>query len=678
MLVRNGKIWYSNCRKAEIYDEKRETVTTLKIKNSLLTLLFSALLAGELAVLADLAAAWQGMETQRTVFFGGIAVLTAAFFFIPCFTQKRLMGAAAGIPALIAVTAAVGFLFWKSFSTHAVYRDVDSGKAQLYAGRRVMLIVPHEDDEINVLGGVMEEYMEYGSELYPVFVTNGDYSGIAEERFAEAMAVAEYIGIPAENVTFLGYGDQWKEGGPHIYNAEPGMVMESHAGKTQTYGTQSHAAFREGRAYTVDHLMEDMEAVILKYRPDIIFCSDYDSHIDHKATSLVFEKVMGRILKAETEYRPAVFKGYAYKTAWKAEPDFYETNILSTKNVFGEPQWQRPEVYRWEERVRLPVDAGALSRSIYSSGIYQTLALHVSQGANAQANRVINGDRVFWKRETDSLCYDAVIQTSSASPEVLNDFMLTDNFDLADEKRLPYDGTWVPAAEDTQKWAVVSFSEPVDLSQIVLYDHPSEEHNVLDAVIRFDDGTEIRTGPLDPGGAASRIPAAKNGVSTFTVTLCEAEGNQAGLTEIEAYRDAPERDFHYIKIMDEEDNFVYDYWVSPDGKAEFGLYVYGDAATERRTVSSDNTRCKAVMEDDLLKVDCPVGEAAVITVSCGETGSSESIYVCNPGFFQRLQCRLGQKLEEIFLQGYLDGRYWNSMTYEILDIAKYKLADILP
>ena len=40
-----------------------------------------------------------------------------------------------------------------------------------------------------------------------------------------------------------------------------------------------------------------------------------------------FDKVMGALLKEHPEYKPVVYKAYAYGTAWEAEPDFYSENI---------------------------------------------------------------------------------------------------------------------------------------------------------------------------------------------------------------------------------------------------------------------------------------------------------------------------------------------------------------
>lgn len=649
-----------------------------KIKKILSGLFFSVILAAEITVLADLAFAWMGFYFSRMLYLGCLGGLTLLFSALSWFRGKKIWPVILGLPAVLAVMGLAIFLFWRSFSLNARYETVDAGKEQLYADRRVMLIVPHEDDEINILGGVMEEYVKYGSEVYLVFVTNGDFYGLAETRFAEAIAVAQYAGIPSENVVFLGYGDCWQEDGPHIYNAEPGQVVTSALGQTQTYGTQVKAAFREGRVYTIDNLMADLTDVILLYRPDTIFCSDYDIHIDHKATTLVFEKVMGQILKAEPDYRPEVYKGFAYTASWYSVADYFVPNIYSTVNVFAEPLNQQPAIYRWEDRIRLPVAASALSRSIRSSGLYEMLQLHDSQHAVNQADRVINGDRVVWQRRTDSFCYDAQIVASSGQVELLNDFMLLDNHRLVEEARMPCDGTWVPEAEDTRKTVWVSFPEPVDVSSIVLYDDPAEDQNVLDAVIRFEDGTGVTTGPLDPGGAATSIPVEKSQISGFTLILTDTEGERAGLTEIEAYPEESQDPFSYIKLMDGEENFVYDHWVDRKGSAVFQVYARGNAGENGYSLSWDNTLCSADWEKDMLLVECPAGEEMVLTVSCTGTGASDSIYIRNPGVFARMQCTLGQWIEKHLLQPASDTWYWESMTYELMDIVRYRIEKLIP
>ena len=643
-------------------------------KDRILALFFGAVLAGEAAVVLDFVLAWNGISMSVTAFLAAVLVLTAVPVLLPRVRGKHLMKLALVLNAAAVIAAAVLLAGWKEFRQEAVYRNVDSGKVQFYAGQRVMVIVPHEDDEINIAGGIMEQYTAYGSEVYPVFLTNGDGLTDAGTRFSEALAACGYMGIPGENVTFLGYGDQWQEGGPHLYNAQPGQVVKSLAGKTETYGTGAAAAFREGQAYTVDNLLDDLEAVILGCRPDVIYCSDYDSHIDHKATTLAFEKVMGKILREHPDYRPVVYKAFAYKSAWYAEADFYETNLGSTGDVFEEPYWQRPQVYRWEDRLRLPVKGDTLSRSVLSGGTYETLKCHASQDGMLQTARIVNSDKVFWQRKTTSLCYDALVQTSSGADTavLLTDFMLLENHDLVDGSHLPVDGTWVPERTDAEKQVTVTFPAAVDLKTVVLYDNPSEEDNVLAAQLLFEDGTVLETGALHPGGAATVIPVEKTQVTSFRVRLTVTEGESAGLTEIEAFPEEAPEERGFVKLMDAEGKFAYDYWVEPQGKGEFTLYCLGNVPREAEayTVSCANVDCSAVWKDGRLTVFCPEGESAVVTLSGGEDGPSDSIYVRNPGTAARLKCRLYQTLEETLFQGYCDGLHWSTATYKICDLLR--------
>lgn len=635
-----------------------------------------ALLALELLLLADFAVVYQGSVMSLSVAALLWLVLTAVSGLGFRGKPKQIMRIVLAIPAILVVVFAAGYLGWSTFRGNAGYQTVDAGKNQLFGDQKVMLVVPHQDDDLNILGGALEEYARYGSQLYPVFVTNGDYAGLTETRYQETVDVFASMGVPAENVIFLGYGDSWKEGGPHIYNAPSGQIMESHIGRTETYGTQVHSAYREGRAYTIDNLTEDLKSVILEYRPDVIFCSDYDHHIDHKAVTLLFDKVMGMLLKEHPDYTPVVYKSYAYGTAWEAEADYYADNILSTTNLFEEPYNQKPAVYRWEDRVRFPVAAETLSRSLFDSEAYARLAMYYSQGAQLMADRVINGDRVAWQRYTDSLCLHAGITVSSGQGELLNDFMLIDNCSLVEEDRQPYDGVWTPEQKDAEKKAAVNLKEMSDISVIVLYDHPSEEHNVKNARIVFDNGTVLETGALDAGGAATSILADQKDVSAFTVTLLETQGELAGLSEIEAFETEPQPDGPFLKMTDREGNFLYDYMTAPDGAGEIHVYTHGDLPelTEQNYhIGTDNDSARAVLEDGVIKVSCPAGESFVLNVTCGGAGLSDSIIVRNPGKLTRVWQDLWQGMEKEVYSWYSAGTWHRLLLPSAFEKISYVL-----
>lgn len=599
-------------------------------------MLFSVLVAFTMTMLVDLVLVlnFRALSMVRfAVVLLGCFLLSLGISAIGGKTCRLVVG---GLSVAVWMLVAAGFLCWNDVAAQLDYVAADNGKAEMYGSHRVMLLVPHQDDDINVLGGVIEEYVKYGSEVIVVFSTNGDYDGLSETRMKEAVNALSAMGVPEDHVVFLGYGDQWNPEGPHLYNAEPGTVMQSVFGRRETYGTDWHPAYNEGNSYTAEHFMEDLESVILEYLPDTLYCVDYDYHIDHKSLMLFFEKTMGRLLNAQTEYRPRVFKGYAYNTAWESEPDFYGENLKSTQNIFAEPYLQQPEVYRWEDRVRLPVHAENLSRSVLCSGAYEKLSMYASQGAGLYTPRVYKSDKVFWERRTDSLCHGAEIQASSGAAERLNNFMLLDNFCLTDKEYLPYDGVWIPEADDTSRQIRVTFAQPETVTMVSLYDHPDPSKNVKDAVISFDDGSYVQTGPLHPGGAETRFPVDARTVTSFTVTLLETEG-EAGLTEVAAYgSDAAA--VPVVKLMDRAENFLYDYWISPDGYQEFLLYTGAgmpEATSENYDLSCSNDSCSVSWQGDRIAVECPKGETCQISVVSKDGKVADTVFIQNPGSGER-------------------------------------------
>lgn len=633
-------------------------------------MLTAVLLSAELILLTDLITAAAGMPLSISRM-GLIWILTVAVVFAISWkvTVKGLLKASLLVAAAAALTAAVGYGAWYTFVKTDEYRDVDAGKEGIYGGRNVMVIVPHQDDEINILGGVIEEFVQYGSTVRIVYVTNGDAFGIGPTRLQEALDYGAYVGVPEENIIFLGYGDRWDPvRGMHIYNAEPGEVIPSVFGAERTYGIPEHPAYREGEAYTAENFLSHMESVILEYKPDMIFCSDYDDHIEHKALTLAFDKVMGRILGQQTQYRPLVFKGYAYSSAWYAEPDYYGANILSTKNVFEEPHCNRPAVYQWEKRLRFPVDAGTLDRSLVNSRAYGALAAHDSQEARYFAESVVNGDRVFWHRRTDSECILSEITVSSGNGAYLNDFMLIDNKDLWNQVD-PYDSVWIPETGDGERCVRITLPEARDLYSIVLYDHPSEEQNVLNARIAFEDGTQVETGALIVQGAATEIPVQKTDVKSFTLTLLETEGEDAGLTEIEAYTASSQGDFFFGKLMDPEGNFAYDYRMESSDTCLFTLYTAGDAG-DGFFARCDNEKILTEMTGKELRITCPSGESGTVSVYDGEGELLEGIFISCPGKMDVLHRNLAQTVEKV--AGF---RYRQTVVYRLGKLCREILAE---
>ena len=609
-------------------------------------ILFSAILAGEVCVAADLICMLFHVQMRPAVFAAIFAAAAVGLCLVRPLKNRVIISAALIVAAVFSAAGAGSFLLWKNLSEKAVYEDADNGKQKLFAGRNVMIFVPHQDDDMNLLGGVIEEFTGCGSSVRVVFSTSGDYSGLEETRMHESISYLASCGVPEEHVIFLGYGNEWANW-THIYDMPPEEPAVSYSGKTAAFALPEHPAYHEGALYTRGNFLADLENVILEYKPDLIFCTDYDDHIDHRALSLLFDEAMGNVLKKTGDYHPLVLKGFAYYTSFLSYADFYSPNVLSTQNPSGSERTFYINVYKWSERVRIPVRAGALSRSLYSSGMYLQMEYYSSQNLQEKAQSIINGDRVFWKRDTSSLLYQSRIHVSSGEGEKLNDFKLWDTDQITEIRHFPFDGTWVPDAGDAEKTALITLQNPADLSEIVLFDNPSGTDNVLQAEIVFDSGNTYTVSDIDMGGAPTSVPVNEKNVSQFTVRILDTEGEKAGFCEIEAYHGREENGFAWIKLMNENDDFVYDYYLNESGEEDFSLYAYGCSANPENCSISCSGDCSAECADGKIHVCCPPGGKGTVTVSDDEKGVADTVVISNPVRFRTTVQKIEKFWQEI-------------------------------
>jgi LmbE family N-acetylglucosaminyl deacetylase len=543
---------------------------------------------------------------------------------------RKLLICAAALLGCVALLLSAG---WSIAAGSAAYVVPEVNRDNLFADRRVMLIVPHEDDEINVLSGVMEQYTIAGSELAVVFVTNGDSETSGETRIREALRATALYGIPEQNVLFLGYGDTGREQTTHLYHAASNELYRSSAGRTHTYGTKTHPAFHSSD-YTRENLISDLQAALEIWLPDTIYCVDYDAHPDHRATSLAFEEAMGRILRQRADYIPLVYKGFAYSTAWQAADDFYADNLLSSIETSDTPYMSENNVYLWSERLRLPVSADTLSRLEYQTLTQRALLAHDSQNAVWQTGRILNSDKVFWQRYTTSLLYRAKFEASSGDASVLNDFKWIDSSNVLSGDP-PFDNVWSSEPGDSAPSVTITLAQPTVLKELRLYDQPLMADNILGATILLDGVPAATVGALVKNGSATVIPLQESApISQIEIRITGSEGEQWGLTEVEAYAEPPQPGIALAKLTDEAGNFLYDAWTNSDGTLRLKTYR-SPAATadwlDGVTVSSDNPRCPVIREGDAFVVSCPVGESCIVRLSDAQNEAySDAIFVSNP------------------------------------------------
>ena len=622
-------------------------IQRLKSKITIQNVLISLLLAIEFWIVIDILLTFTfGLSISIFFFPIGFVILLTLLLLLPFKRYRPRIIISIVLPLILVLSALFPYLVYTSFRSDSGYESIPCSSTEFFSNKKVMIIVPHEDDDLNLTSGMIENYIDCGSEIYPVFVTNGDHFGLGEERINEAIQCWNYLGVPESNVFFLGYGDGWNAQGAHIYNAKDNEPMTSYIGKTETYGTATHPAYHNENLYTNKNYQNDLKGLILEIKPDVLFISDYDAHSDHMAVSLLSETVIGEILKTTDGYQPIVYKGFAYSTAWKAPDDFYSLNSVSSQEpseLIG---------YDWKDRVRIPVSTRSLSRSAFTTSVYCELSRYGTQNAVTHTARIVNSDKVFWQRRTDSLLYHSEIETSSGNSSLLNDFKILDSFDVNDLNHNPYDGVWIPDDNDSKKAIHITLKQKTDIAQIVLYDNPSPDDNITNARISFADGTTIETGKLNNNGCATVVDINKKNVETFTITLQSAKGEQLGLAEIEAFESPQQTTDEFIKLMDGNQNFLYDYITEKD---EVYLSLYSNLRDNVNisevdySITCDNDKIVCEFVDNQVFINCPKSEHGLVTLAEKETGLSDTVKVCNPGTLERMKYCFGQYIESEYV-----------------------------
>lgn len=141
----------------------------------------------------------------------------------------------------------------------------------VYAGQRVLIISPHQDDEIIGCGGIIQKYLAAQSEIFILYAVKQQgtgrrynkvsmeyrtYSG--EERFKETLNAAKELHVKEYNVHFL-YAEE------DVNNLD--MIP-------------------------VTDIINKLEAVVLDINPDIIYFPSISDNQDHQKVNKAAKSVV--------------------------------------------------------------------------------------------------------------------------------------------------------------------------------------------------------------------------------------------------------------------------------------------------------------------------------------------------------------------------------------------------
>ncbi len=175
-------------------------------------------------------------------------------------------------------------------------------------GSRVLVIVPHPDDEVIAAGGAIHALTASGAQVSVASLTAGDayrracsrlfprprdpgaaYLALGELRRAEALAAAAALGVPERAVTCLGYPD----GRLAALCADGRSPV---AGRTGAREVPYPWALSPGAPYERENVLRDLASIVTNMRPTAVIAPDVaDRHADHRAAALLSRAALDEV-----------------------------------------------------------------------------------------------------------------------------------------------------------------------------------------------------------------------------------------------------------------------------------------------------------------------------------------------------------------------------------------------
>ena len=505
-----------------------------------------------------------------------------------------------------------------------------------FFGTRVLILAPHPDDEINIAGNMILTLAAAKAEIFVAYSTNGDFEQAAETRAREAR----------EKIIFLGYGD-----GHKLFDTP----TQSPAGHVETYAADefvdySKKIFGRHSSYTRKNFKRDLKTLLLELRANIIFCVDFDSHPDHRTLSILFEEVLGEILSERDDYRPEVYKKFAYATAFTAAADFYAPNLLSTrKPKLGETDTYDFDFidranYVWENRARFPV---VHSRPLLRGNpIAEAVFAHKSQRNEWNALRIINSDEIFFARRTDSQTFSAKVTATSGDASKVCDFKIIDTTDVTASPAQIENHLWRPTDKDRKIF--FAWNEPAQVQRIVIYGNLLDEEPAKTRGISLDNVKKF-SAELPSRGRPLIIDTEKIFVTRAELTVLDA-GKNFGLAEVEFFANAaPLKKIPPFIKLTVNDNFFYRYAVPYEvEKISVGLYRFHvDAPVKVTATAGDEKIFSEVMDGDELILNLGGATEIILTAEVIGADIYDRAIIRRVGDLAQIQLKVWQWLDKL-------------------------------
>ncbi len=214
----------------------------------------------------------------------------------------------------------------------------------------ILILAPHPDDETLSCAGIIQKALKAGAQVHVVYLTNGDSNQLAfivyekrlvfkkkeflhmgEVRRSEAIAAMALLGLPQENLVFLGYPDF---GTMMIFKNYWAADKPYRSLLTRVSSVPYAENFSFGKPYKAESILTDIKEILKKIQPNKIFVtSGVDTNADHRALYL-FLRLALLDLPEGFSGKVKVFPYLIHHLKWPSPRHYHpELELLPPKNM---------------------------------------------------------------------------------------------------------------------------------------------------------------------------------------------------------------------------------------------------------------------------------------------------------------------------------------------------------
>jgi LmbE family N-acetylglucosaminyl deacetylase len=431
----------------------------------------------------------------------------------------------------------------------------------------VLIVAPHEDDEVLMVTGAIEDALQQGATVKVAILTDGAGHGDYDVRAAESLNALAILGLAydfidwtSSDIHFLGYGDATLGAIAEMAaEAPPSLGREERRPTGRAYRTSAireslttrpaaaprpfstiTPAWKGKRETTIGRpLVGDLLHIIETDHPDRVFIPlVYDAHPDHEAAGKLTVMALRMARISDPGYAPTIYQYLVHQgdddtwpnRNWGPVSTGLPCSEQCYRGAFLIPH--RSHLLRLHRIERMPLSSATQELKFLAISEYPTQA-------GGYLSSFIKNEEFFWVRRFDSLSYAASSVAVSEEDDTTRQWGTNAIDGIVDGYVFDPLREWVTQGQTAGAWIELTWDPPRTIDRVILYDRPNLNEQIQNANLVFTlDGTSETIediGPLSDDGSGDIFDFAPRRVDSVKLEIVAARGANTGLAEFEVF-----------------------------------------------------------------------------------------------------------------------------------------------